>query len=365
MQKVFLMAATVLLIAAGGGAQTPDTGPGPLVRQTFAKDTDGWIAIGEITKALRTDDPALVRTKGASALRFEYTVDKRFFSALVLPVAPPLSLDKAGSVRFAVRPDTTTTLACFLQEKDGGRFVALFHAVGGAWQDVQFAPSDFLLSREKGDPADANGTLDGDKIESVAVSDLAMLFVRDEALGKALFGVTPGPRALSLADFEVSARPLTAAGIDGLARPQVGWTGFGGAGLKRVTDGPLAGPALELSTHAAPATFVGAVRAFGPGAFSRADSLELSVAATLSATLLVQLEDDRGGKWNATVTVPALKSPKKVTLPLADFRAADDSKAPGPMEKARLKQLVLLDVSGLYDSVDQRNTLWVNGIAAR
>ena len=90
----------------------------------------------------------------------------------------------------------------------------------------------------------------------------------------------------------------------------------------------------------------------------------MTVAVLKSAIFLVQLEDDRGGKFNTTVEVPGVKVAKKLALSLADFKPDTDSKR-DKLEVARVKQVLILDVSGLTESVEQTNTLWLANLEAK
>lgn len=369
-RAVGLLAALLAGVSAAWGQEAATPRPAAperlLLEQTFARDTEGWTAFGEIARVDRTDDAALVPRPGASALRFEYTVDKRFLGAMTLPLEPG-KLAGAGNFAFQVRAAVDSTLAVTLEEKEGGRFIAVFHAPKGLWQNVALSPSEFLLSKGENDPVDANGKLDLDRVQSIGILDLAQLFVRsDNPAIATLFGALAGPRTLLVSGVRVGVAPLAPPGypLDGLARPQIGWIRLGGVQVKRTGAGPIPGTSLEAAYRVGPGAVAGLVRPLPIGMLTGKESLAFTAAVEKSATLMIQLEDDRGGKFSQTVSIAGVRAPKRVTLPFTDFKPTDDSKV-DRFEAARVKQILVLDLSGLLESADQSNTLWLAGFEPR
>lgn len=335
------------------------TTPTPLMNHTFATSDEGWLGMGEIAKVSRTAAPK-------PTLHFEYMVRKGNVGALTRPIESE-ALKGGQRLHFALKTDTDTVLAVMVQEKGGGRFTAVANLPKNLWQDIDLALSDFTLGTDKGDPADANGKLDLDKVESLSVVDLHVFFVQTESpqLAGLFPGIVSGPRELWMREFTATAAPLPVATLDGLNRPQLAWIGVGGAGLKRsAAGGPLTGTSLEAAYAVGQGKIAGLFRSFATGALTGKTSLNMTVAVAKSATFLVQLEDDQGGKFNTTVEVPGVKIPKKLSLVLADFKPDTDSKR-DKIDLARVKQVLILDISGLTESVEQTNTLWLANLEAK
>ncbi len=350
-----MMLASTSLLALVTLAQTPT----PLLSHTFITSEDGWQGIGEIAKVSRTAPPKPV-------LSFEYMVNKTNLNALVRTIEPE-ALKGAQRLHFTLKADTDTVLAFMVQEKGGGRFMAVATMPKNLWQEIDLAVTDLSLGRDPGDPADANGKLDTEKIESITVVDLHEFLIRMESAAvTTLFpDLSSGPRELWMREFTVSTAPLPTSSLDGLSRPQLSWIGVGGAGLKRVSaGGPLTGTNLEVTYSVAPGKFSGLFHAIPSGSLAGKASLGVSLAVAKSASLMVQLEDDQGGKFNAMVEVPGVRSPRKISLPWSDFKPADDSKR-DKMDVARVKQIMILDISGITESVQQNNTLWLANLEAK
>lgn len=332
--------------------------PPTLPKQTFATSDEGWISVGDVAKASWIREPK-------SALQFEYTVDKRSVNQLVRPLEAG-QLTGARHLHFLTKSDTQTTLGFIVQEKGGGRWMAIATVAKEAWQEIDLAPTDFSLGRDAGDPADANGKLDLESVEAVSIFDIHQFLVRaDNPAVTALFPVTPGPRTLWLSAFSASAASLPPTTLDGLSRPQLSWMGIAGVVLKRVATGsPLPGPALEATYSVSASKLGGLFHPIPTGALAGKTGLSLSVAVQKSTSLVVQLEDDLGAKVNATIEVPGIRVAKKITLPFADFKPSDDSKR-DKIDLSRIKQVLILDISGMTESVEQTNTLWLANLEAK
>lgn len=330
----------------------------PILQQSFITTEEGWLGLGDIAKVSRVAAPR-------NAIEFGYTVDKRNLNLLVRPFEPG-ALAGAQRLRFVVKADTETALAIIVEEKGGGRWSAVASLPKETWQTIELAASDFTLGHDAGDPADPNGKLDLDKITGVSLLDLHQFFVRAESPALQMFvPVTPGPRTLWLSEFLVDAKVLPTNTLDGLTRPQLGWMGVAGLTLKRATAGsPLPLPALEATYAVSPTKVGGMLRALPTGALTGKTSLTFTAAVLKSTTLLVQLEDELGGKSNATIEIPGVRVPKKISLPFTDFKRSDDSKR-DKLDLSRVKQVLILDISGLTESVEQSNTLWLANLEAK
>ena len=374
--RTFLGVSLALLAAAAHG-QTPEgTTPPPTglpIRQTFLTSADGWVTMGNGAKVGVVPDPIKINSAGG-ALRLDYTVAPGQMGVFALPLGDG-ALTRAKAFRFEVRADAGTNLVFGMQEQDGGRYMATFYVPKGKWQQVELTPADFLLSDGANDPKDPDGKLDLDQVQGIGLTDAAQLWsqANNPAINE-IFGVKPGPHALYLADFQVNALPLNGASgaptppdvIDAFAHPQIDWLMLGGVEASQLTGAPLTGRGIEMHYTQAPAKPVGMLRGVPKGQFTGASKIAFSAASVRAATLLIQIEEAGGGKYNASLYLPAGASrATALSASFADFKAADDSKdTNGKLDLDQVERLTILDVSGLKGDVkvESDNTLYVGDL---
>jgi hypothetical protein len=314
-----------------------------------------WMMAGDVKKSIPV----------AGELRFDYKVDPAEFGAITLPL--PGGFKDANVARFEVRTDGPRTLAVALDEKEGGRWIALVATPKNDWQKVELSAADFALSTGDNEPKDPNGKLDLPKVQSLSVLDMDTLFVRDKSPVAQIFfpDAIAGPRILTLREVSFSASAPAAPGLDGLGRPQAGWLPVGGLRVKRTATSPLGGAALEATYRSGANRVGGMMRPLPPRALASKTALTLSLASEKAATFRLQLEDDRGAKWDIPISVPGEKKKKAVRLALADWTPSQDTKDPdAKFDVARIKQLGLIDASGLAGAETTENTLWLSGLSA-
>ena len=365
----------VLLLALTAGmtlAQPPPPALTPLIHHTFETDPAEWVGLGATAKVSLTHDAAHVK-EGKGALQFDYAANKGEINVLILPT-PNGVLTKMKSLHFWIRPDYATVLAVSLQEKEGGRYTAIFSTAGSGWQEVQLDPGDFVLGEEKDDPKDSDGKLDLDKVDSIGIADYGQIFAQtDDVNLQALFHIQKGPHTLHLDDFTVGAAPiLPAAPTDGKermldtpARPQVAWLGIGEVKATSATGKPLLGPSLRADYHQGPGKISGLLKKIPRGRLKGMDQIVFTAAATKPTKLVVQLEQVGGGKYRYVMDLPGNSEPKEFVLPFTLFEMTDDSgDRNGNFTPAQVNQMVLLDASGLLDGADTDTTLWINKLRA-
>ena len=262
-----------------------------------------------------------------------------------------------------MKTSAPTTLALSVQEKGGGRWSAVVHCPATGWQEVRLDSADFQLSRDPGAPADPDNRFDLAAIEQLIVLDFAQVAVRAEGPLAGLFPTTPGPRTLWLRDFTVASHP---ADIDGLAAPQLGWVPLGGTTLAKVaqTDSPLGSPALKATLSVGPAKVAGLMRPLPEAILAGANGLRMKLAASDAVSLVVQIEDAAGGKFSTTVDVPGAKQPKTVDIDFDQLAKSSDSKT-DRLDRQRIRQVLILDASGLTDGTERTRTLWTAGWEAK
>lgn len=336
--------------------------PPPVVRQVFSQGTEGWTALGDIAKVDRAEFPAFGKESAFTALRFEYSVDNRSLNLLTLPVGPS-AWSLATRLSFSVKVSQRTTLALSVQEKGGGRWSAVVHCPETGWQDVRLDAADFQLSRDAGAPGDADDRLDLGAVEQVVLLDFAQVAVRAEGPLKGLFPTQSGPRSLWLRDFTVESGFRD---IDGLRAPQLGWVPIGGATVARTTaaDSPLGATSLKAVLAVGPTQIAGLMRPLPESVLAGARSLRMRFAATDALSLVVQVEDAAGGKFSKTIELPGAKLLKTIEIDLESLTKSGDSKTER-LDMRRIRQVLLIDASGLTDGAERTRTLWTSDWEAR
>jgi hypothetical protein len=334
------------------------------------------------------DAPPRPAGVSGGALRFDYRIAKGEFGILAFPVSEGM-IAGAKAFRFLVRSDYDASLLFSAQEKGGGRYSAVFTVPKDTWQVVELEADDLVLGRGKDDPKDSNNQLDLAQVESLGIADVGQFFAQSENKTLTdLLGITPGAHTLYLADVTISADPaiLTASlpppapppgrpnnfrlrPIEMFLRPQTEWVIFGGAHPQRVSGvKQLNGRGLKLDYKQGPGKAIALMKPLRPNALMRRTGLSFSVASVRATTLIVQLEEPSGGKYNVKVYVPAGETagtPQSVLF--ADFRPAEDSKDDnGKLDLDQVSQMVILDATGLLGEAPMPvdNTLYLGDLRA-
>jgi hypothetical protein len=338
-------------------------------KYTFDENEGGWTVFGQGGSVAVTTAAADVKA-GKGALKYAYNVQKGDISFALVPT-PGGALAKAKSVKFWVRTSETTPVFLILAEAGGGRYAAGVSCSKGQWNRVEIPVTDFGLMEGNDDPKDPNGKLDLDQVENAGFFDFGQFFAQaDEALA-GLLGIQQGPRTMLLDEFEVSeeAAPssyASAAGeftVDTFATPHLAWFGVGGAELAKGTGAPLAGTSLKVVYRQAPGKLSAFARQLPGAKLAGMKKLTFAAASAKPTSVVVQLEEHGGGKYNAVVALDGASTPQSVSLSLSDFSPADDSKdANDKLDIAEVRQIVFIDLAGIMGGVDQDNTVWVNKI---
>ncbi|MBV9867372.1 MAG: hypothetical protein JO316_18600 [Abitibacteriaceae bacterium] len=364
---VSLMAG-VLITAHGLRAQSVKP-PGTLLRQTFEGGDNLWRALGQNAKVSITREAANVK-EGQAALRFDYPVEAGKLNALLLPTPGGVPL-QSQSLRFWVKADYATNLVVALQERGGGRYIAIFAAPENSWQQVELTPADFILSEDVTDPKDPDNKLDLDQVQSIAIADFKELFAQAaNADITKLFNVKSGPHTLYLDDFVVSSAPLADASnvpagtvmLDAFTHPQLSWITLGDVRLAKTQDKV---PALQADYRQEPGRVVGFARRLPRWKLAGMAHLRFTITSAKPATLLVQMQAKDGSKYNYTLEMAGDSQTKEIDLPLADFKVAEDAKdAPDHVDLAQVQQLLILDTTGILGAVNQENSLKISNLRA-
>lgn len=349
----------------------PLTGDGPLFRQTFENgDTGGWMVFGgDKGKLSFATEPADVK-EGKSALRFEYNIAKGAMTALLLapPTAPNAETLNIKSVSCWVKADYNAPLAFILQEMDGGRYIYLCTAPKDKWQHIEVAPSEFVLSEDKDSPDDPNKKLDLDKVMALAIGDMGQFFAQDEKMA-AMLNIRMGAHTLLLDDMVAGREepprtkreplPRGVTEIDGFLHPQVGWIGLGDMGLSIARD-EAGEPTLQATYRQEINKVAGLARRVPRGTLKGMERITFRVASNNPAALFVQLEEPGGGKYQAPLLLHGDEKVVDASLPLAGFKAAQDSKDENnKLDLEQVNQLMIMDITGMINFGEGENSLWL------
>jgi hypothetical protein len=358
-----------LMLNGRAGAQPPQL-PEPLYAEGFERGPGTWQAVGAGAKVSVEVAPENVK-EGQNSLDFNYAVEPGRINLIVNPISPP-ALATLQSIRFWVKVNHNASLAFTVQEQNGGRFNAVFSVAKDEWQRVEIAPADLVLQVGKDDPKDANGKLDTDKIQGLALVDFTQFFAQiaantNDPLMKML-GVETGPRTLYLDDLVLSSKPFETAApddslLDNFDSPQANWFGIGNMTLKAVQDPKQENNALHVDYNQAAGHLSVFAKLLAPGILVDKTDVSFNVASKRHITMVVQLEEKSGGKYNTVVDVRGDGAPSLKTLPFANFKAADDSKDDdNKLDLDSVKQILFIDASGLLGAETGQNTLWLNQI---
>lgn len=341
-----------------------------IAKEDFEGVSHSWTVLGDMGRVSITSEAANVKS-GSGALKFEYVIEKGQVSALIrrLEQAPPPDMQ---AISFWARSTERSFLAVVLQEQDGGRYTASALLPAGQWQRVEMAISDFGLSQEPDDPKDPNNKLDVDRIEAVAITDLTQVLAQagDSSL-MGMFGIKPGRRALFLDDIEVSTKPLPAATpapnetvIDSFLRPHATWYATGAADCTLFDGKPLDAKGIRIEYPREQGKIAAIFKMLPKGALTGYTKLVLSAASAEPVTLMVQLEETDGGKYNGFITLEGGQKATQVTLNFAELQRSDDAEdADGKLDVAKVKQIVIADPSFMTGGTG-RNTVWLAKVRA-
>lgn len=324
------------------------------------------------------DTTAGVAKSGRAALRFDYAVGPNQMHAL-LKTGQAGEAANIKSFRFWAKSDYATNLVMVLQEQDSGRWVSLFHVPKNVWQKVELSLDDFELSNNADDPKDNNGKLDMGLVNAAAIADFKQIFAgaANEDMKK-LIGIKTGPHTFWLDDFEATKQalppvepdPLDAKMLDDFNHPQLNWMMLGDVLVKRVTEDQMkqngrpvsvVGQGLQAEYRQQAGALVGLTKMLHPGALKDMVALRFAIATEQNMTLLVQLEETSGGKYNTTVELPADTKPAEVRLVPMLFEVAQDSKDNNKkLDLDQVKQILIVDATGLLGGAVADNALWIS-----
>lgn len=315
--------------------------------------TQDWIVMGA---------GGSVTAASGGGVEFKYELGSKRFAAAVLPVDDSFASMK--SIRFRARTDRDTTVGVLLSERKpgGGNYVALFWSPANAWQDIELTPRDFDAADGPNDPKDADGRLNLDQVEGIALFDFAH-FLQDADREKIVVTVATGPHSISIGHFEIrtGARAASSTVIDAFDRGFLQWMTPGGMALKFVPEtGPLGEPSLKATYSETSGPYAVLVRRVGSLDLAKARRLAFDIASENEATILVAVEMSGGARYHLTIYPPAGRKLFPVDLSLDDFEK-ESAAGPDKFDPSHWKSIVLADISG----GNSTNTFWLGNLRVK
>jgi len=294
-----------------------------------------------------------VDTAANGAVEFKYQLGTKKFAAAVLPVDDSFASMK--SLRFRIRTDHDTTVGVLLSERKpgGGNYAALFWSPANAWQQIELTPRDFDLSDGPTDPVDADGKLDLDQVEGVAIFDFSNF----------LQGSASGAHSILIDNFEVweTAHAPAQNTIDAFDRGFLQWMTPGGMTLKFVPEaGPLGEPSVMASYPESTEPYAAMMRRVGSLSLGKAKRLTFDIASENEATILVAVEMQKGPRYHLTIYPPAGLKVFHVDLSLDDFEHENNA-GPEKFDPSRWKSITFADISGGGSA----NSFWLGNLRVK
>ena len=371
-QKRAATAIVALITSLGATAHAA-----PLVSDDFETGASNWVGIGAAATLVPATGADNVHG-GQGALRFDYRTALGQINALAKPLEFG-ALKDLKSLSLWVKSDHNASLMLILQEEGGGRFATVFSAPANKWQQVEVAPDELILQRGADDPHDENGQLDLDRVNALALADFDQILIqatadRPETVAK-LFQIKPGARTLYLDDLTLSAGALAATDVPAVAgetilddfhHPQLAWLGIGDLTIQRNMADAGVGHELQAGYRQEPNHIIGLIKPLQMGVLKDKTSLNFDIASTRALTLIVQVEEEGGGKYSLPIQIEGGGDTVAVAANFAEFKPSDDSTdANGQLDLDQVSRLILVDISGFIGASNGDNALWLSAVRAK
>jgi hypothetical protein len=357
--------ALAFLFASGCARRAPEA-----VEQAFESNDGGWIPYGPDAQVEVTRDPAFVKN-GTAALALHYKYNPGQYGSAVLPLEAG-QFARTPGLRFWIRADIATPVVVSEKQPGGGYYSSWFWCPKGAWQQVELAPSDFILNTGPDDPKDPDGRLDLDRVNGIGISDLGQAFqtVGVEQAYPLVVERGSGEHTIAVDDFQMgpaasgeSANRL----IGGVERGFLTWITMGGAQLEIAGDGnPLSVPALRAAYARVSDRSVLITHTLANVNLGGATRLGFRMASANDSTFVVYLEEKLPGsalgpRYASTFTVPGGSRATDQALAFSSFAfdKTGPADADGRLTPGQLKSISFIDISAAQGAPAGTNTIWI------
>jgi hypothetical protein len=327
---------------------------------------DDWISFGQ--------NAAVHKTGRTHSLDYKVVPGQL---GLAVMQAQPGKLAGMTHLQLRVKSDVSTIVGVMLSEKKpgGGDYTALLWAPKDQWQQLDLTPADFSVNDGPRDPKDANGRLDVDQVQAIALFDGGQFFSQ-AAAGNAALVANPltGDHMLQWEELRIVTESPTqekVTVIDDFHRGFLTWFTPGGAELVLSKSGnPLNKPALQFRYRQEPNKFTVVMHALGQVDLRGVKELSFDVASEHDAHVILALEgqkkDGRAPRYNHDFTITAGQV-GHMTIPFSEFTLAEDSPPDpdGHLDVSKLRSIGLIDIIGTAEGVKEQNTLWLADLRAK
>lgn len=367
-----LSACLALRLSTGATAQEKPANQ--LLKFSFEMDVQRWQAVGTALSAAtlkHTTDAGNVHT-GKGALQYSYPIKEGERSGAFVGVKLG-ALANMKTLKICVKPDHNTVLAALLQEREGGRYIGFAYIKADAWNEVAFAPEDFILDTSPDAPKAPKGKLNLAQADSIAIADYSQWLagVGKGAYQEKLFPYRHGDHTLYIDDVEALTDALPELNpkkgndtiLDSFERPQPSWIPLGSVKTLSIENGkPLSGKSLKIEYQVTPEMFGAASKNLTGSFFTKDDKIGLTVASVKPIRLMLQVEDSVGGRYNIKFNLTGDKEPRELVAAWKEFDIAPDSKTKVSIDPSKIVRVFFMDITGALDTVTQENTLWINNL---
>lgn len=336
----------------------------------------GWMAMGQSTSSVRiARDPAQVRN-GTGALAYRYSLDAAAgMSTAVLPAPSQGAFRDLKRIRFWAKSDHDTNLVLVLAEQKpgGGDYASSFWLPANQWQQVDLGLNDFVVNDGAKDAVDADGRLDPDQIQGIALLDLALMFQQMPAENPIAIERLKGEHVILIDDFELLSSspappqpqkrpPGDSILIDGFDRGFLSWLGIGAVRLQLASTEK--GPALMAAFRPVDGKVSVCMHRIANVDLTGGKRVAFDLSSENEVTLSVTFETVKGARYHHMIYPPAGRKLFRVNLSFADFERDEDSPADpaGALVAANIKSISIVDVTGMVDGTGKANTIWIGPI---
>lgn len=316
-----------------------------------------WLAMGGNAQ-VKEDGKAVV---------LEYKIEPGQLGMAAMPAVNG-ELSSMKSIRFRVKTDRPTPVAVVLSETrpGGGDYAAVVWSPGDTWQPVELTPRDFALNDGPNDAKDADGKLDLDQLQGLAVLDVGQMFAGYNLKMPIQVDKRSGKHTLRIEDFQILNdapvdAPAAGVAIDSFDRKQLNWFTLGGMELEQKEK------LLEVRYQQSAASFQVLMRRLPTGKLAGMSKLVLDLASQKPAHLIIALERvETGARYNYTVDVAGGKELAHKEIPFREFEIDGNSrgKEDGGIDPAKVKSIVITDLQGMISGQKTRNILQIGPVFA-
>ena len=367
MRRFLLAAVCVIAVSTVAHAQAP------VIEWLFDEDTSEWGSADPNAQLTSTADANVVREEDNGVLELNYTPAVGTLSAIVGPVAGGAA--GAKSVHGWVKSSEQALLLIGMTEADGSQYISAFCSLPGSWQEFALDLSEFSLGD---DSTDENGKLDPDQVQALMMADGVSFLATAAETIPFIMGPDLTPRLLWVDDLSIETNGVEprwvvseengvkTVQIDSFESTPLQWMALAGKGVELAYDSDLKFDgefAMRFAYDLPQGKIFAAITSLKGPDLTGMTALHMAMLSEVSTTLLVEIQEVDGSKYNATLELTAGEELEVTELPLSEFTLGDDSEDEnGKLDIAQAKQLMVGDISAIAGAPTTINTLWLDDV---